>query len=110
MQSPQVIVLKSHDNLMIITSYIVYKRKRVPSFSLISLQFVRRVYQVGNSYQVCYQGGNSYQVCYQVGKNASLIVAKGGGRRGNRRFPYALSNSFPSCCDISATLSCKTNA
>ena len=120
MQSLQAIVLKSHDNLMIITSYIVYKRKRVPSFSLISLHFVRRVYQVGNSYQVyyqvgnsyqvCYQGGNSYLVCYQVGKNASLIVAKGGGRRGNRRFPYALSNSFPSCCDISATLSCKTNA
>ena len=100
MQSPQAIVLKSHDNLMIITSYIVYKRKRVP------LHFVRRVYQVGNSYLVCYQGGNSYLVCYQVGKNASLIIAKGGGRR----FPYALSNSFPSCCDISATLSCKTSA
>ena len=100
MQSPQAIVLKSHDNLMIITSYIVYKRKRVPSFSLISLHFVRRVYQVGNSYLVCYQGGNSYLVCYQVGKNASLIVAKGG----------ALSNSFPSCCDISATLSCNTSA
>ena len=120
MQSPQAIVLKSHDNLMIITSYIIYKRKRVPSFSLISQHFVRRAYkggnsyqvyyQVGNSYQVCYQGGNSYQVCYQVGKNASLIVAKGGGRRGNRRFPYALSNSFPFCCDISAILSCKTNA
>ena len=110
MQSPQAIVLKSHDNLMIITSYIVYKRKRVPSFSLISQHFVRRAYKGGNSYQVCYQGGNSYQVCYQVGKNASLIVAKGGGRRGNRRFPYALSNSFPSCCHISATLSCKTNA
>ena len=110
MQSPQAIVLKSHDNLMIITSYIVYKRKRVPSFSLISLHFVRRVYQVGNSYLVCYQGGNSYLVCYQVGKNASLIVTKGGGRRGNRRLPYALSNSFPSCCDISAILSCNTSA
>ena len=77
MQSPQAIVLKSHDNLMIITSYIVYKRKRVPSFSLISLHFVRRVYQVGNSYLVCYQGGNSYLVCYQVGKNASLITGIG---------------------------------
>ena len=83
MQSPQAIVLKSHDNLMIITSYIIYKRKRVPSFSLISLHFVRRVYQVGNSYQVYYQVGNSYQVCYQVGKNASLIVAKGGGTVGS---------------------------
>ena len=77
MQSPQAIVLKSHDNLMIITSYIVYKRKRVPSFSLISLHFVRRVYQVGNSYLVCYQGGNSYLICYQVGKNASLITGIG---------------------------------
>ena len=84
MQSPQAIVLKSHDNLMIITSYTVYKRKRVPSFSL---HFVRRVYQVGNSYLVCYQvgnsylvcyqGGNSYLVCYQVGKNASLITGIG---------------------------------
>ena len=106
MQSPQAIVIKSHDNLVIITSYIAYKRKRVPSFSLISQHFVRRAYKGGNSYQVYYQVGNSYQVCYQVGKNASLIIAKGGGRR----FPYALSNSFPSCCDISATLSCKTNA
>ena len=82
MQSPQAIVLKSHDNLMIITSYIIYKRKRVPSFSLISQHFVRRAYKGGNSYQVYYQGGNSYLVCYQVGKNASLIVAKGGGTVG----------------------------
>ena len=34
-------------------------------------------------------------------------VAKGGVIGG---FPYALSNSFPSCCDISAILSCKTSA
>ena len=93
--------------------------------SLISQHFIRRVYQVDSSYLVHYHSVRKFD------KNASLIVAKGGGRRGvlggrspppcvdkergvrgKRSFPliYALSNSFPSCCDISATLSCKTSA
>ena len=56
----------------------------------------RHVYQSDSNYQVCYHGDSNYQVCYhgdsnyqvcyhsvrKFDKNASLIVAKGGGRRG----------------------------
>ena len=73
-----------------------------------SQHFIRHVYQVDSSYLVHYQSVRKFD------KNASLIVAKGGDRRGVLGDavppPYALSNSFPSCCDISAILSCKTSA
>ena len=83
-----------------------------------SQHFSRRVYREAKKFVTSYREAKKFVKVLKKGIMPIYYllyicgVAKERGVRGKRSFPliYALSNSFPSCCDISATLSCKTSA